>query len=306
MPNRLYIVGNGFDMHHGIESSYWAFGDFLKSKDLTTYDFVDRYFSIDDSFWSEFEQRLADLDSDALIEDASGFLMGYGDDDWSDSGHHDFQYEIDRAVRSVSKTMRAHFGDWIRQLSIPAAAEVGDRLLHLDTSARFLNFNYTRTLQELYGVPNKRVMHIHGSAADADSQLVLGHGWDPGDQDPYRFERNPEDADMRVIEGISIIDDYFTETFKPTDRILDERAEYFSALRDLDLIVVLGHSLAAVDLPYLRRIAASVQPATKWALSYFESSDHAGSTMAGLGTPIDNVELFTLVDISLAGDRGLI
>ncbi|WP_352717965.1 AbiH family protein [Mesorhizobium sp. M0563] len=26
MPNRLYIVGNGFDLHHGIKSSYLAFG----------------------------------------------------------------------------------------------------------------------------------------------------------------------------------------------------------------------------------------------------------------------------------------
>ena len=33
----LYIVGNGFDLHHGIPSSYAAFGRYLKEVDSETY-----------------------------------------------------------------------------------------------------------------------------------------------------------------------------------------------------------------------------------------------------------------------------
>lgn len=306
MTNRLYVVGNGFDLYHGIASRYADFGAFLKRTDPTTYEFVDRYFVVDDSFWSEFEARLADLDSDTLIEHASEFLMSYGAEDWSDSGHHDFQYEIQRAVQAISVTMRSRFGDWVRQLAIPETSQVGPALLQLDKAARFLNFNYTRSLQTIYRVPDRQVLHIHGSAIVPDEALVLGHGRNPGNPDPYRFETDPEAADIRVVEGIELIDTYFKDTFKPTDEILKEKAAFFASLTDVDLIVVLGHSLSEVDLPYFEEIISHALPSTRWAVSYYGRNEYLRDTMSGLGVHAHNVEFFTLPDIAVGGARGLI
>jgi hypothetical protein len=296
MSNTLYIVGNGFDLHHGVASRYVDFGNFLETVDPDTYEMVDRYFVVDDSFWWEFEDRLAELDSGSVIDDASGFLMSYGDDEWSDSGHHDFQYEVNRSVSAISQTMRSRFGDWIRQLRIPSRDEAVSRMLPLDPAARFLNFNYTPTLQTLYGVSPDRVLHIHGSAAASQDQLVLGHGRDPGVLDPYRYERNPEEADTRVVEGISLVDQYFRDTFKPTERILHEQSSYFEALNDLNRIIVLGHSLADVDMPYFRTIKRNARNDARWSVSYFGESAPVRSAVAGLGIPGERAEFFTLAD----------
>ncbi|MER8808248.1 AbiH family protein [Mesorhizobium australicum] len=37
MVKTLYIVGNGFDLRHGIPSSYKAFGEYLRTVDAKTY-----------------------------------------------------------------------------------------------------------------------------------------------------------------------------------------------------------------------------------------------------------------------------
>jgi len=47
----------------------------------------------------------------------------------------------------------------------------------IDPTAFFLTFNYTPSLQELYGVPDRRILHIHGEANLPDSDLILGHAW---------------------------------------------------------------------------------------------------------------------------------
>ncbi|TGV85452.1 AbiH family protein [Mesorhizobium sp. M00.F.Ca.ET.217.01.1.1] len=53
----LYVIGNGFYLHHGIESGYWRFGEYLKANDAATFEVVERYFELDGGFRSDFEAR---------------------------------------------------------------------------------------------------------------------------------------------------------------------------------------------------------------------------------------------------------
>ncbi|WP_292620253.1 AbiH family protein [Mesorhizobium sp.] len=107
MVQTLYVIGNGFDLHHGIESGYRHFGEYLKANDAATFEVVERYFELDADFWSDFGARLASFNIDTLAEDASEFLVSYGADKWRDSYHHDYQYLISQAVEAVSVKMRA-------------------------------------------------------------------------------------------------------------------------------------------------------------------------------------------------------
>ena len=179
MISTLYIIGNGFDIHHGIRSNYSDFGKFLAAQDKETFDLVEKYLAFDDDFWSDFESRLADFDASTLIEDASDFLVSYAADNWRESFNHDYQYEIRRVVKALSETMKARFADWIEQLPIPARSEIEDKLVRLDPEATFINFNYTPSLGQLYGVADSHILHIHGSSKRASDGLVLGHGWSP-------------------------------------------------------------------------------------------------------------------------------
>lgn len=298
MSGKLYIVGNGFDLHHGIPSSYRAFGEFLRDHDPRTFDFVERYFDVSADFWAEFEERLASFDTDTLVDDASQFLVGYGAEDWSDAYHHDYQYELDQVVEAISKTMRSRFGDWIRQLQIPDPSDITALRLRVDTSAAFLNFNYTPSLQRLYGVPNSHVLHIHGSASDINAQLVLGHGWKPPEAlDPYRFEQEPEAADMRVVEGQRTIDNYFKDTFKPTELIIRDNRAFFESLANVEKVFVMGHSLSEVDHPYFHEVLRyTCASRVKWKVSYRGDLSGPRSRLEELDIDPTTVEFLSLID----------
>jgi len=280
-PSRLYIVGNGFDLHHGIKSRYVEFGHYLELADPQTYDQVERYLAFDADFWAMFEARLADLDVDSLIDYASNLLQSYGADDWRDSGHHDYQYEILEAVRALSSTLREQFANWIRHLAIPDASSAPVPLLRLDRSALYLNFNYTETLQKTYGIPNARILHIHGQAASPTSDLVLGHGWKPQPEDSLNHGLNFEEADSRIVEGNQIIDRYFAQTFKPTDDVIARNRAFFSALGSVKEIVVLGHSFSEVDGPYIDEIIANVAfDAVDWRVACRSTSAELAARVA--------------------------
>lgn len=138
MGNRkLYIIGNGFDLWHGIPSKYADFKAYVRQHDRELLRTVDDYLPAGDD-WSDLESALADLDIDSIIDDLSQFMPSYGADDWSDAGHHDFQYEVDRVVQSLSKELRQQFSAWVHQLPIPSPATAQRRLSTLDPTSRFL------------------------------------------------------------------------------------------------------------------------------------------------------------------------
>jgi hypothetical protein len=293
MTDTLYIIGNGFDLHHGIPSSYKEFGRYLKARDHATYDVMDRYFDVNADFWAEFEERLASFDSNTLVEDAGDFLKSYGAEDWSDAFHHDYQFEINRVVKAISAMLRTRFAEWVRQLPIPAPSSIAGRPVPLDKSATYLNFNYTPSLQRLYDLPEDRILHIHGAASSPDAQLVLGHGWD---HNPYPITHQ-EDEDTRVIEGQSIIDDYFKNTFKPTAQIIRNNAAFFAGLARVERIVVMGHSISMVDHPYFREVIRNVDAGrVKWKISYFGDLGELRRRVEDLGIAPDLVEYVLLKD----------
>lgn len=263
----LYIIGNGFDIHHGIPSLYRQFGGYLRANDRQTFEFMMKYFAIDSDFWADFEDRLAAFDANLLIDDASDFLISYGaGDDWKESYNHDYQYEIDEVVKAISQTLRSKFAEWIRQLSMPSTASIEDKRLQLDQAATFLNFNYTRSLQCLYDIADANILHIHGSVANAKDELVLGHGWEPKDEQPVG---DPEQIDTRILHGQQSINQYFRCTFKPTPRIIQDNNRFFANLANVQNIFVVGHSVSNADHAYFRKVISSVRSScTQWKFSY--------------------------------------
>lgn len=112
----LYIIGNGFDLHHGMPTSLSSFKRYLAQVDDETHDWVERYLPADGN-WANLEQALSGLDTDNIVSDMECFLGSYSSDDWSDSGHHDFQYEVDRVATGLSETLQQRFAEWIRSIA---------------------------------------------------------------------------------------------------------------------------------------------------------------------------------------------
>lgn len=197
-----------------------------------------------------------------LVDDLAHFMGSYSSDDWSDAGHHDFQYEVQNVVERLSSGLRTQFAAWIRQLPIPTPDTARRRLIRLDTSAVFFTFNYTSTLSTLYGVPSAQILHIHGRAAIAEDELVLGHAWRPQDRKSLNDRADIEEIDTRLAEANDILDEYFATTFKRSTRLIAQNQTFFQSLIEIDQVIVLGHSLSNVDATYFTALLEQRSVAT--------------------------------------------
>ena len=253
LPTKLYVVGNGFDLWHGIPSAYRNFKEFVRQRDSEIFNAVENYIPAGDD-WSSLESALAATDVDAIIDDLGHFMCSYADDDWSDSSHYDFQYEVGKVVSLLSKQLIELFGEWIRSLPIPTPETAQRSLREIDLDAAFFTFNYTSTLQELYSIPDNQILHIHGEARVPFDELVLGHAWNPKIRKSLNDSSDVEDFDTRLMEAHEILDEYFLKTFKPSEKLILDNQAFFNRLRAIDTVHVLGHSLSDVDLPYLKAL----------------------------------------------------
>lgn len=248
-PKRLYVIGNGFDLWHDIPSRFSDFKSYVSENDSRVFEEVETYLPAGDE-WNQLEQALADMDVDALIDNLGHFMASYGADDWSDSGHHDFQYEVDNCVERLSTGLKHQFANWVRGLPIPSRLEVRRRLTTLDPEAHYLTFNYTPTLKAVYGIDSRRVCFIHGNAAVQDEELILGHAWSPTVRPSLNSREDVEEMDVRMYEANEIIDGYFSSTFKRSAELIQKHAQFLEELSDIEQVVVLGHSLSEVDSEY--------------------------------------------------------
>ena len=59
----LYIIGNGFDLHHDIPSRYLDYRNWLEQNKPSILYTIDELFnSVDDRWWSHFETNLTTVD----------------------------------------------------------------------------------------------------------------------------------------------------------------------------------------------------------------------------------------------------
>ncbi len=267
---KLYIIGNGFDLHHKILSEYKHFKCYLKTEDNRLANLVDDYIPVDldeETAWSNLESALAKIDIDHVVDSNSIFLQSYSAEYWRESDNHDFQYNISEIVNSLSTTLKNQFTNWVRQIEIPDATSALNQLSTLDIDALYLTFNYTSTLTSVYSVPATNILHIHGEAT-SDTDIVLGHAWNPIERQSLNDHSDIEDQDTRVTEAYDILDQYFSKTFKPSMKIIKKNDIFFSRLRNIKEICVLGHSLDEVDRNYFKAVVTAINvDSTPWTIA---------------------------------------
>jgi len=268
---RLYIIGNGFDLHHGLKSRYWDFRAYLVNKDENLVEKLEEYFG-DDALWSDFEETLSYLDTEQIVDECSNYLVSYSAEDWSDAYNHDYQYELQKRIAIITEDLKNRFTEWVLQLTLPVDA--ANKKIPLNPDSRFLNFNYTDTLQKLYNIAEQNINYIHNKAVDKNSTLILGHSRDPKANKSLEKLYNDEDTDPRVAEGNQILDSYFEKTYKSTGKIISESSQYFDQLTNMKEVYVLGHSLSSVDFPYFHEILKRIDKATvKWKISFYNKKE---------------------------------
>ena len=285
--SKLFIIGNGFDLAHGLKTAYSDFQDYLSityptasegmtvpgymldgegnevpTSELEVVGFIARVLSdTDGDRWRDIEASIGGIEFD-------NYVMSYDHDDEDeddDDLFHARNFNESWAMSLVQPLLAipSYFAEWIDTIS-PCGIKMKKEFLQLIDRCHdlFLSFNYTRTLEDLYGV--HPVCHIHGIQGQ---KLVFGHGeeFDYFSEDNYGRVPGTEDSYQTIHERLK----------KDTITAIKTNIAFFNGLdASITEIYSFGFSFSPVDEVYIAEICRRIDttPVT-WYLSAFENEE---------------------------------
>jgi len=156
----LFIIGNGFDLMHGVKSSYYSFRDTLGKNNSLRFA-LETYLNVED-LWADFEDALAHIDRDAMFGVVDMWLDDF-DAYNPDAQAADFFAAVDTATgpsQTITQDLPRRFRMWVESLKVP---DLSFRpLIDVISNSKTLNFNYTEFIEDLYGVDKENICYIHG------------------------------------------------------------------------------------------------------------------------------------------------
>lgn len=269
---RLYVIGNGFDIHHCIDSKYWDFRKWvLKNRKYSSLEgLMDTFFSNDRNFWGDVENALGEYDEEGVTD----FCEPENPEDFKYEHPGQWQDGIEDSIPWVfGQTMdkfREAFEAWVKSIDI---RDLEADLL-LPRNSKYLTFNYTETLEEAYRIPRANVLHIHGSRLVPGDEFVIGHNNVRDEKTPLRNE----DVLLPYQNAYSEVIRIMNEWAKDPETIIKKNEKFFLSLETTRAVCVMGLSYNDIDVPYLKKVASSVAADCKWWLYYFTKEDYERAT----------------------------
>lgn len=306
----LFIVGNGFDLAHNYPTSYNNFRDYITTRfpESDEYDeLVPESTMMPDGEEKYDEDEIAGYIS-RILDDCSGGDWGnletylgspvinslIGDldlldpeDDSDKNLRHAYYNNEERSSNMVSTFphVKDLFCDWIMDYyreftygfnKLMSNNKSTDWKNDVDAVLKdgdgFLSFNYTLTLERVYGIDENIICHIHGKVGDSNEDIFLGHGEEDGVEESFQI--------MGAESNLSLLK---FSLYKDAADALSRHIEFFDRIgEDLIDIHSYGFSFSDVDLFYARQIAERVD-VTKviWYINSYTDSERKGNTRNG-------------------------
>ena len=269
----LYIIGNGFDLMHGVKSSYRAFEDSMGKRN-TLKNTLETYLKSDD-IWSDFESALGHIRMDAManlsvIEDML-YLSGFFEED---SGAAEFFMAQDMAtepMRVITVELEKTFRKWVDTLEIGTDERPLKNIIH---DNKVLCFNYTEFIETLYGVSPNNICYIHGCRkhikGKQNQKLILGHAPEVSDIDFEEITgiKKIKSYKSYVIDSaqenaVRMLAEFDEDITKNCNDNIAKHIRFFEELKEIDNVVVIGHSVSKVDWEYFIKISENAN-IEKW------------------------------------------
>lgn len=263
---RLYIIGNGFDIHHWIDSKYSDFKKWVqKNKDAGLVGMMDQFFSNECEFWADIENALGDYRENEITD----FCEPISSDDFKYDHPGQWQAGLEDSIPTVfggvMDDFRDAFEEWVRSIDISGI----EADLVLPVGSKYLTFNYTETLEKFYGIPKNNVLHLHGDRTIPDDVLIIGHGNPRDTGEPFEDESELLPYQNAYSEVIEIMNEWA----KRPESIIQHHEQFFQSLSNCKTACTVGLSYSEIDLPYLKEIAKRVAPDCIWLLKYYSEDD---------------------------------
>lgn len=274
---KLFVIGNGFDKGHGLKTNYWDFRSFLeKCYPDFLYTFENKYdiypglseSEKEDILWKEFEKNLANINEGVIIEDALSIDMGLesGDIGIEDTLYAYFSEEL-KYINKLSYYLKL----WIQSIRI-RDIKAKTNMINAENKDIYVNFNYTGVLENVYKIDKNDVIHIHGSLRKYDNDLVIGHGnYDKIEQIRKRITKAEEIFDEKETSICRALENYYLKTYKDVNRYKYKLWNLIN--KDIEEVIVIGHSVGEVDMPYFRDINVFSGKNAKWNVYYFSKNE---------------------------------
>ena len=252
--DQLFIIGNGFDLWHHLPTSYREF----YKQNCNYLNQIEHYFDESlqsEELWSDFETVLGQFDESILIQEND--FMDFSGDSFPTQQLYGLEDAVYNFSHEVVDDITKHFTQWIKNIVIENAV----KQIKFPATAKFISFNYTDTLQRVYDVVEKNVLHIHGAVRQSSS-LVFGHN-------------------NTIVEATADINSYYTDSInngrivltalkKPVDKIIEDRlSPWLTNNENLSKITIIGHSLNEIDIEYFKHILNAF-PNTFWECFSFD------------------------------------
>jgi len=190
----------------------------------------------DESAWNNFEDVLGKFDSDQYYDDN---CLNTDAESWGEAAG--VADDIEEMAASLVDLIREEFSQWIHAIDFGCALPC----FELNIGAMYLSFNYTSTLESVYGIPSNNIKYLHGKAGGG-CDLIFGHGkrveYEPeqdenGDSNRHMYT-DAENAARIVLASL----------YKNVEGIIQRDLNYFRSLSKVSKVIVIGHSLNNIDL----------------------------------------------------------
>ena len=257
---KLYIIGNGFDLYHHLPSTYYDFRDFVKEKDPFVFGIIEKYFDYTGAFWHAFEENLSELDEFQLIRD---ILRSLGGDGWDEDALESYDPIFEYYTIGVLCQLKNYMIDWVRNLNL---LPLSRKYPGIYPDSLFISFNYTNTLERHFHIDPNHINYIHGNAQKEACDLIVGHDMDNSNMD-YDVDDNQEGQGRLVVRS------FLKYSRKPVEKIVKDNQSFWEKLASVTEVIIIGHSLSFVDIPYFETIATYVSKKCLWKVSYYNEVD---------------------------------
>lgn len=268
---KLIICGNGFDLHHKLKTGYNDYKEFLEkyySDVLSGYESF-QYLNLENNRWSDVEKSLA-IEYEDLMEDAMDSYPSAFED--GDSKWGVMQIDVEMLTSFINKFTGKCFAKWLNSVNIQSANP--DKNLNLTNEDLYINYNYTNTLQLLYKISERNILHIHGKLSEVDD------GCNPSVRKKIQFgavginsESVKEELTNKYKEmdffGVSVepaIREVCGFIEKSTKKLATNYPKLKAFLKDKEIneIIVMGHSLNGADIAYYKDILVPNYKNLRW------------------------------------------
>lgn len=261
--NVLYIIGNGFDLSHGMKTSYEDFHQWLldngESSAVNRVESLYPNITNNEGRWCDIESALGSITLEDAINYDRNFQECPDEINCEDSSHD--VYRCGENLKNVVDILPGLLRAWVASISTNNTSPA----FELSKGAKFLSFNYTRTLEDVYQIKIDNILHIHETVI-GNRPLVVGYG-------ESRFEDDEYVSDDDAIDVV-LIKNLLSHCRKPVDLILKEPIpqSWFKSLGEIETVIVYGHSCSIVDKPYFETVADNIKANASWTFNVHDAN----------------------------------